>query len=321
MYPLKFRCEGWRPAWQWFGQVKWSLRSGLWGAAMVAAVLVLGGVFGLIGWDVGRWYHQPDIGFCAGLFTAGIISSVAIFDEAIDVIFGSITAFVVGVPLIYGLVLLTQIPLLVFGLITFSAHAFFVSSIIGALVGTGFCTLINLARTISGRSDNEKLIHLIIWARMYRVVDTGDSEAEQPGWLHERFMMGLSVFGPYAFLIAGLFVVPEHEHKVAAMIAFGAAWGMVFAAALSFFTVLVDRKPVRDGLISIVVVEIVLLSVGLVYGIFSHWLLEVVLPAITACAVTYGLVYLIASCKWWGTAVASPPTGEDDAAHKPSTPA
>lgn len=283
---------------------------------MVAAVVVLGGVFGLIGWYFGHLYHQPGIGFCAGLFTAGLIYSVATLDEAIDVILGSIMAFVVGVPVIYALVLFTQIPLLAFGLITFSAHAFFVSSIFGALVGTGFCALLNLAKTLSGRSDDEKMIHLIIEYRMHGVVATDDSAAEQPR-LRERFLMGLSIFSPFAFLIAGLFVVPEH--KVAAMITFGAAWGMVFAAAQSFFTVLVNRKSVRDGWISIVVVGLFLLSLGLVDAIFNHWMLEVVLPAAIACAVTYGLVYLIASCEWWGRAVASHSADDDDVNHKPGT--
>ena len=237
----------------------------------MVALLVLGGVFGLFGWYFGHSYHQPTIGFYAGLFTAGVIYCLATLDEAIDVILESIIAFVLGVPLIYGLVLLTQIPLLAFGLISFSVHAFFVSSILGALVGTGFCVLYNLRATLSKGLD---------------------SVAEQPR-LNELFLIGLSLWwGPGAFLLAGLFVVPEH--KVAAMIVFGAAWGMVFAAAQSFFTVLVDRKSVRDGWSSIVLVEF-LLAIVLLGAIFDHWLLEVVLPAAFACAVTYGLVYLIAS--------------------------
>jgi hypothetical protein len=235
------------------------------GAAMVA-VLVLSGVFGLIGWYFGHWYHHANIGLYAGLFTAGLIYFVMTIDEAIDVILKSIITFVLGVPIIYGLVLLTQIPLLVFDLISFSAHTFFVSSILGALAGTGLVALVTLSKVL-------------------------DSGAAQPR-LNELFLISASLQGPLAFLIAGSFVVPEHE--VAAMIAFGTAWGMVFAAAQSFFTVLVDRKSVRDGWFSIILVEF-LLAPFLVLAIFQHWLLEVVLPAAIACAVTYGLVYLIAS--------------------------
>ena len=112
-------------------------------------------------------------------------------------------------------------------LLTFSAHTFFVSSLLGALVGTGFYALFNMARTLSGPSDHEKLIHLIVEYRMHEVVDTDDSAAESR--LHGRFLMGVSLLGPSAFLIAGLFVVPEH--KIAAIIVFGAAWGVVSALA------------------------------------------------------------------------------------------
>ncbi len=253
----------------------------------MVALLVLGGVLGLIG-----WYFGHTIGFYAGLFTAGLVYCVATLDEAIDVIIGSIVVFVLGVPLIYGLVLLTQIPLLAFGLISFGAHAFFVSSILGALAGTGFCALLNLRGTLSKGLGGEDLVHLITEYRLPRRELAADNPAAERPRLNELFLIGVSVRGPFAFLIAGLFVVPEH--KVAAMIAFGAAWGMVFAAAQSFFTVLVDRKSVRDGWFSIVLVELIL-AILLVGAIFDHWLLEVVLPAAVACAVTYGLVYVIAS--------------------------
>jgi len=237
-------------------------------AAMFAAVL--GGVFGLIGWYFGHWYHHATIGLWVGLSVAGLIYAAST-EETSGITFESIAVFILGVPLVYGLVLFTQISLLVFGLISFSAHTFFVRSILGALVGTGVCAALNLRGTVSS--------------------GLGAIANDEPPELNKRFWTGLSLRAPFAFMIAGTFVIPGH--KFSAIVAFGAAWGMVAAAAVSFFTVLVERKSVREGWFSIAVAEYILVIL-LFGGIFHHALLELALPAALACAATYGLIYLIA---------------------------
>jgi hypothetical protein len=210
-----------------------------------------------------------------GLGVAGLAYG-AIYAKTRVIIVDSIMVFLLGVPLIYTLVLLIQIPLLAFGLVPFSAHTYFATSILGALVGTGLGVLWNLKGTFSKASES-----------------TDDEQFDMQRW----FFDGVSFRTAIAFVIAAFFVVPQP--KPAALITLGVAWGVVAAAVQLVFTVLVDHESVRKGWLRIVIVEILvvlILLVGLLTNI-PHLLimsqtLELGLSAALACAMTYGLVYL-----------------------------
>jgi len=235
------------------------------------AVLMLG-VFGLFGWYFGRYYHHPTVGLNIGLFTAGITYVLATVDGIFTVIGEAIVAFVLGVPLIYGLVLLTETPSLAFGLTPFSAHTFFVRSFFGALVGGGICIVFSLR---------------YVFAK---------GPASDPTGLNKLFWMGVSFRTSFAFLFASMFVIPEHN--AAAMILFGTVWGILAAASQSFFTVLVDREPVREGWFLLLIVESLLIG-SLTLALYDLSLLAAVIPAALACPLAYGLVCLAA--KWRAT--------------------
>ena len=64
-----------------------------------------------------------------------------------------------------------------------------------------------------------------------------------------------------AFMIAGGFIIPDEN--TAALVTLGALWGVVSAVVQALFTVLLDRKPLRDTWFRIAVIE-VLLAVGLI---------------------------------------------------------
>jgi hypothetical protein len=197
---------------------------------------------------------------------------------------GSVMAFLLGVPLIYVLVLLTEIPLTAFGLVPFSAHAYFVRPALGALTGTGLCVLLNLKGTFSKVLD-----------RM-NSTPGGDSWAGMRQW----FFDGMSYRTGIAFMVAALFVIPRPT--VDALITVGAAWGVVAAAVQLVFTVHADRQPVREAWLRILVIEFLLacfLYLALVQAIFNHSVarqaLELIPPAALTCAATYGVVCLIAA--------------------------
>ena len=237
------------------------------------AVLVLGGIFGLFGWYFGRYYHDPSFGLYIGLFTAGITYCLATVDGIFAIIGEAVVAFVLGVPLIYGLVLLTQTPIVAFGLTSFSAHTFFVRSIYGDLVGTGVCVLISFVSVLKKGLEPDDTVRVLGLSRL--------------------FFIGISLWTSFAFLIAGAYVIPEH--KATAMILFGTTWGVVAAAATSFCTVLVDREPVREGWLPLLIIEFFLANC-LWVALTDHSVLAAVIPAILACPLAYGLVCLAA--KW-----------------------
>ncbi|HEY5988897.1 MAG TPA: hypothetical protein VIV12_21330 [Streptosporangiaceae bacterium] len=248
-----------------------AVRSGLGG-------LCFGG-FCVGGWFVGRrFWHDPTPGVFAGLGVASLVYGAA-YTKTRAIIVDSIMVFFLGVPLIYSLVLITQIPLLVLGLVPFNAHAYFVTPILGATVGTGMCTLYNLKGTLSKASES-----------------TTDQRFDMQRW----FFDGVSYRTAIAFVLAALFVVPAT--KPAALITLGVAWGAVAAAVQIIFIVLFDHESVREGWLRIVMVEVLLavcVWLGLAFGISNHPVvgqtLELGLPAALTVAVTYGLVYLIAT--------------------------
>jgi hypothetical protein len=243
--------------------------------------VLLGGLC-LVAWYFGRFYHHPAMGLYIGMAIAGLIYGLTT-ERTSSVTSEAIMAFLVGVPLIYALVLLTQVPLLVLGLIPYSAHTYFVTSIAGALVGAGFCALGSLYATLKDAVD--AIAH------------------HEVGAIEERsFLMRVSFRAPLGFLAAVGFVLAGHKLGATAMLVLGTAAGMVAAAAQSIFTVMADHRSVREGWLLILVIEFLLalgLAGGLFEGIFNHSLvrptMELVLSAAIACAVTYGLVYLTAT--------------------------
>ena len=265
--PAEAKIDG--PFDQWYWGFPRSGRFGLW------ALLTVG--FGMGGWFLGhRFWHDPPTGAIAGLLVLVVVYGVT--DAAIRlVIVDSIITFFLGVPLIYTLVLLAQLPLLAFGLVPFSMHTYLVNPIRGALVGTGLSVLFNLKGTLSASSES----------------GSDDGRAA----LHRLFLAGVELRLPVAFLIAALFIVPGH--KPAALIILGALWGIVAAGVLAVFTVLVDHETVRSGWPLIALVEIVLMVGGLITVLPDYsrlgLTLALVLPAAIACAVTYGVVDLIAT--------------------------
>ncbi len=257
------------PFGRWYRGLRRSGRIGLW------VLLSVG--FSVGGWFSGHlFWHDPATGVLAGLFA--LLVAYGVTEAGIrSVIVDSIVTFFLGVPLIYALVLFAQLPLLALGLVPFSAHAYFVKPVLGALVGTGLSVLWNLKGTFS--------------------------TASEPGFeggraaLHQLFLAGAKVRTPVAFLIAALFVAPGHNSS--SMIVIGALWGIVAAAVPVALTVLVDHKTVRAGWPVIVIIEAVLVLCGLVSGLSGHsgvgQTLDLVLPAAITCAVTYGLADLIAT--------------------------
>jgi hypothetical protein len=210
-----------------------------------------------------------------GLGVAGLVYGMT-YAKTRVIIVDSIMVFLLGVPLIYTLVLFIQIPLLAFGLVQFSAHTYFVTSILGALVGTGLCVLWNLKGTFSKASES-----------------TDDERFDIERW----FFDGVSWRTAIAFVIAASFVIPKP--KPAALITLGVAWGVVAAVVQLVFTVLVDHESVRKGWLRIVMVEILVVLI-LLFGLLTNiphlpmmiQALELGLSAALACAMTYGLVYL-----------------------------
>ena len=267
------------PFGQWHRGLRRSGRIGLW--------MLLSAGFGVGGWFSGyRFWHDPATGVLAGLFALLVVYGVT--DAGIrSVIVDPIVAFFLGVPLIYALVLFAQLPLLALGLVPFSAHAYFVKPVPGALMGTGLSVLWNLKGTFS--------------------------TASEPGFegsraaLHRLFLAGVEVRTPVAFLIAVVFVAPGHNSF--SLIVIGALWGMVAAAIPVVFTVLADHKTVRAGWPVIVIIEAVLVLSGLAGGLSGHsrmeQTLDLVLPAAITCAVTYGLADLITTAT---TLLRSAPT-------------
>lgn len=256
---------------RWYRGLPRAVRFGIW------ALFVVGFCGG--GWLAGRRFsHDPTLGVLAGLGVAGFVYG-AIYADTRVIIVDSIMTFLLGVPLIYLLVLLVQIPLLAFGLVPFSAHTYYVNSIFGALVSTGVSVLGNVKGTFEKASESST-----------------DKRFDMQRW----FLNGVSFRTAIAFVLASLFVVPGA--KPLAMITLGVAWGVVAATVQLVFTVLVDHESVREGWPQIVILEVLVvmcLLVGLAIGISNYPVvgqsLELGIPAVLSCAVTYGLVYLIAT--------------------------
>jgi hypothetical protein len=238
---------------------------------------------------LGRLYWLAPAVVLYGLGTAGLVASIK--DPESRVIMASgLVVFLLGVPLIYLLVLLIQIPMLALGLVPFRAHTYFVRSIFGALAGTGLVVLWNLKGTFQKAAESSES-----WA---------GKRIDMWRW----FWDGMSFRIAMAFVLAGLFAVPGGP-KPAALIALGVAWGVVAAAIQLAYTVVADHEPVRAGLPRIVVVEVVVVTCllfGLLRGISGiskpatiGQALELGLPAALTCAVTYGLVYLTATVTAW----------------------
>jgi hypothetical protein len=272
----------------WYRGLPWYVRFGL-------GVLLTGGL-GAAGWLIGyRFGHNANAEEFAAMTSASLVILIygAADAEMRPFIVGSVMAFLLGVPLIYVLVLLTEFPLTAFGLVPFSAHAYFVRPVLGALAGTGLCVLLNLKATASKALD-----------RM-NSTPGGDPLAGMREW----FFDGLSFRTGIAFMLAALFVIPRPT--VDALITIGAAWGIVAAAVQLVFTVHADRQPVREAWLRILLIEILLafgLITTLIGAISNHPLapqaLELVSPAALTCAATYGVVCLIATAATlpWATA-------------------
>jgi hypothetical protein len=238
----------------------------------------LAGVLGLFGWYICHWYHwSPSIGLTSGLCIAGVAYGLTDSKYRYTVA-GSAIIFLVGVPLLYGLVLFAQLPLLALGLVSSQLHSYLVAPILGALAGAAFAVLWNA----------KGVLELIAkWN-----VD-----------VREEFWWGASFRAPVAFLIAGGFVMPGvAERKSAATIALGVMCGIVAAGVLSAFIVLVECKTLRQGWSRFLWVEGALLFTAisaLFVGISDLSLMLEYLKLFTAmafaCALTYAAIYLIAT--------------------------
>jgi len=245
----------------------------------VAWAILTGGL-AVGGWFVGHLYwHDPTLGVFAGLFGAFLVWGMT--DKRTRIEFAIAGAcFAVGVPAIYVLALLTELPLLAAGIIPFSLHRFVVTPLLGAAVGTGLMVLWSLKGAYSKIAE----------PRRY-----GEERAD----FRETFLSGLSMRAAVAFVIAGGFIIPAES--VAALVMLGALWGALSAVVQALFTSLLDREPLHDAWFRIILVEILLslgLIVGLINGINDHavfWTtLELIPPAAVACVATFGALELIA---------------------------
>jgi hypothetical protein len=264
---------------RWYRGLPWYARFGL-------GTLFASGL-GAAGWLIGyRFWHNAHAEEAAAMTSASLVTLVygAADAKMRPFVVDSVMAFLLGVPLIYVLVLLTEIPVTALGLVPFSAHAYFVRPVLGALVGTGLCVLLNL----KGMSS--------------KVLDRMNSTPGEDPWagMRQWFFDGLSFRTGIAFMVAALFVIPRPTMD--ALITVGAAWGIVAAAVQLVFTVHADRQPVREAWLRILLIEFLLafgLILTLAQAISNHSLarqaLELVPPAVLTCAATYGAVCLIAT--------------------------
>jgi hypothetical protein len=124
-----------------------------WRRLIGMAWTVLTGGFAVGGWFVRhRYWHEPTLGACAGLFAAFLVWGVTDKDTRGEIAVAG-GSFALGVPAIYVLVLLTELPLLAFGLIPFSLYRFVLTPLLGAAVGTGLMVVFSLKGAYSQIAD------------------------------------------------------------------------------------------------------------------------------------------------------------------------
>lgn len=237
---------------------------------------VYAAAFAAGGWWIGQRYWDESVGgVFVGLAVAALVA--AFFGEHTRPVMLLGTAFLLaGVPTIYALVLLAQLPVLAAGQLDFSPRAFFRQSLLGAVVGTALMVLYGIRGTFNAAIEPRH------GGRFNR---------------QEHFVEGMSLRIAVAFLVACLFVLPNN--RPIAMIMLGTMWGIVVAAVQAVFTVLVDGDPIRDGWARVIGAECVLglgLVVGVLSGLFDHpmlWgTLQLVPAAAATCAAAYGLLHL-----------------------------
>lgn len=238
----------------------------------------LAGVVALFGWYLGHWYHwSSPAGLTVGLCVVGVAYGLTDSDYRYTVA-GSAMTFLVGVPLLYVLVLVAQLPLMGLGLVSARPHSYLVGPIRGALVGCTFAVLWNAKGVLELVAKH----HLDV---------------------REEFWRGASFRASLAFMIAGGFVLPGlAEHKSAAAIALGLMCGVIAAGAMVAFTVLVIGKTLRQGWFELLWVEgaLLLTLIGVLFvGLYNRPLmldlLELLAAMAFACALTYAAIYLIAA--------------------------
>ena len=193
------------------------------------------------------------------LLTAVFVYGMMTTKNSFAVFFDSIMAFLLGAPLIYTLVLLTQIPLVVLGLIPFSEHAYFVTSAFGALVGT----FILLVHNFSDMAAEAAVLHDV-------------------HHVHKMFRDGMSPIFACAFGVA--VAAPMHGYRAAAVwIIVGTIVGILAVAATFAFIVLgiAEDKSASENLTNLAILLLWALPGALSNGISGHsWQsLEVALAA------------------------------------------
>jgi hypothetical protein len=228
----------------------------------------------IAGWFIGGYWQEAPLGLFAGLSVACLLSLLIIDDEIRATTGGT---FALGVPVIYVLVVVTEVPLVAAGLVPFSIHRMFLTPLIGAVVGTAVVVL-------SALKGAAKLI-----------ADRPRAPSGGPRDFTATILWGLSVRAGTAFLIASGFVVFPIDRGPAVMV-LGVSWGIVAGCSQAVFTVLLDRQPVRTGWSRIVVIEfmLALLLIGVAIAALKdhahRWLLQLPVAAAITCAVTFAVV-------------------------------
>jgi hypothetical protein len=209
-------------------QVFWALA--ICGPALIVWYVTRGYVhspFGRGHWSPGQVLY-PVVVIASGIYC--LTSAIAL-----TIIFDSILAFLLGVPLIYALTLLTQAPLLAPGLIPFSTHTYFGTSALGAVAGCCWLATANAKATLKRPAE-------------------GGRES-----IHVAFWDGAALAAPFAFVTAIAF--PVHGHRAAGVwIVIGTMAGIVAAAATSLFAALAHDGPAGDESLNLMVLELVLLG-------------------------------------------------------------
>ena len=235
--------------------------------ALVLVVAMMAIVPGVVGWFVGNSLGgHGEAGLLAGYGVLALL--IALIDRASGpVTLRAFAAFLLGLPVVFVLVVLVKLLLQLLDLASFPARELWLTSLWGALVGSGLAVgtaWLGTMRKASARSPYEPRLDI-----------------------DEVFHFMLSFRFPLALLIAAIFGLPDTAGARAVV---GGFWGVLAGVGAVLYATLVDEKPVRAAWFHIIIAEL-LLVLGvvavLVEGSGLTAALQLTGPASVACVVTY----------------------------------